>query len=93
MDIDTSKILDMNILSNTLPSFTSDDLMALTKDVTITQENLSELLQTLYKGFMEDENNSKVLNLYITGLQQYMMDPSSNAQTITGNCQSISSGL
>lgn len=82
MDMDTSKILDMNLLSNTLPSFTSDDLMALTKDVTITQENLSELLQTLYKGFMEDENNSKVLNLYITGLQQYMMDPSSNAQTI-----------
>lgn len=82
MDIDTSKLLDINILSSTLPSFTSDDLMALTKDVTITQENLSELLQTLYKGFMEDENNSKVLNLYITGLQQYMMDPSSNAQTI-----------
>lgn len=82
MDIDTSKLLDMNVLSSTLPSFTSDDLMALTKDVTITQENLSELLQTLYKGFMEDENNSKVLNLYITGLQQYMMDPSSDAQTI-----------
>lgn len=82
MDIDTSKLLDINILSSTLPSFTSDDLMALTKDVTITQENLSELLQTLYKGFMEDENNSKVLNLYITGLQQYMMDPSSDAQTI-----------
>lgn len=82
MDIDTSKLLDMNALFSTLPSFTSDDLMALTKDVTITQENLSELLQTLYKGFMEDENNSKVLNLYITGLQQYMMDPSSDAQTI-----------
>lgn len=82
MDIDTSKLLDMNALSSTLPSFTSDDLMSLTKDVTITQENLSELLQTLYKGFMEDENNSKVLNLYITGLQQYMMDPSSDAQTI-----------
>lgn len=82
MDIDTSKLLDMNALSSTLPSFTSDDLMSLTKDVTITQENLSELLQTLYTGFMEDENNSKVLNLYITGLQQYLMDPSSDAQTI-----------
>lgn len=72
IQMDIPSVIDPSALSNAMPDFRSEDLLQLLQSTTITQENLTDLMNTLLLDFRKDENSQKVLNAYVTDWKDFL---------------------